>query len=201
MNYQFVSLNNNINEYLECLTRTGPKRLHVLYKYILSKFSAYTHAHLDSRLLPQLTVFETSFPVAVEDQVSIFVSQETGKQLARLADQGVRVMMTITPGKKEDTDVHPHNSISKTSVLFVSISFIVLMIISLAWLVFYYIQRFRYAHAKERLAVSGCVDMLFKRIIIKKEKRIQGWCCFFLSVHNVSMLFVSVKGTAKFGLG
>ena len=31
----------------------------------------------------------------------------------------------------------------KTSVLFVSVSFIVLMLISLAWLVFYYIQRFR----------------------------------------------------------
>jgi len=26
------------------------------------------------------------------------------------------------------------------------------MIISLAWLIFYYIQRFRYAHAKDRLA-------------------------------------------------
>ncbi|CAD6187880.1 unnamed protein product [Caenorhabditis auriculariae] len=42
-------------------------------------------------------------------------------------------------------------SFSKTSVLFVSISFIILMVISLAWLVFYYVQRFRYAHAKDRL--------------------------------------------------
>jgi len=33
----------------------------------------------------------------------------------------------------------------------VSISFIILMVISLAWLVFYYVQRFRYAHAKDRL--------------------------------------------------
>ena len=40
--------NNNNNEYLERLTRTGPKRLHVLYKYILSKFNAYNmnaHTH------------------------------------------------------------------------------------------------------------------------------------------------------------
>ncbi|KAK7098052.1 hypothetical protein V1264_004940 [Littorina saxatilis] len=88
----------------------------------------------------------------VEDQVSIFVTLETGRKMARLADQGVRVIMTITPGKKEMTDISQHNSISKTSVLFVSISFIVLMVISLAWLVFYYVQRFRYAHAKERLA-------------------------------------------------
>lgn len=28
------------------------------------------------------------------------------------------------------------------------------MVISLAWLIFYYIQRFRYIHAKDRLAVS-----------------------------------------------
>lgn len=38
--------------------------------------------------------------------------------------------------------------------MFVSISFIVLMMISLAWLVFYYIQRFRYLHAKDRLSVT-----------------------------------------------
>ena len=32
----------------------------------------------------------------------------------------------------------------RTSVLFVSISFVILMVISLAWLIFYYVQRFRY---------------------------------------------------------
>lgn len=37
---------------------------------------------------------------------------------------------------------------SKTSVLFVSISFIILMVISLAWLVFYYIQRLVILFAK-----------------------------------------------------
>ena len=40
---------NNNNEYSECLTHTGPKRLHVLYKYILSKFNKYnknTHTHM-----------------------------------------------------------------------------------------------------------------------------------------------------------
>uniref|UniRef100_A0A914NNK6 Candidate secreted effector n=1 Tax=Meloidogyne incognita TaxID=6306 RepID=A0A914NNK6_MELIC len=42
-------------------------------------------------------------------------------------------------------------SFSKTSVLFASISFIVLIVFSLDWLVFYYVQRFRYAHAKDRL--------------------------------------------------
>ena len=37
---RYTTTNNN-NEYLERLTRTGPKRLHVLCKYTLSKFNAY----------------------------------------------------------------------------------------------------------------------------------------------------------------
>ena len=38
--------NNNNNGYLESLNRTGPKRLHIFYMYILSKFNAYnTNAH------------------------------------------------------------------------------------------------------------------------------------------------------------
>ena len=44
---------NNNNEYLERLTRSGPKRLHVLYKYILSKFNAYNmNAHTLYDILP-----------------------------------------------------------------------------------------------------------------------------------------------------
>ena len=45
---QIQSTYNNNNEYLEHLTCTGPKRLCVLYKYILSKFNAYNmnaHTH------------------------------------------------------------------------------------------------------------------------------------------------------------
>ena len=46
--------NNNNNVYLERLTRTGPKRLHVLYKYIFKNaynMNAHTHrlAHTQTR--------------------------------------------------------------------------------------------------------------------------------------------------------
>ena len=47
-----VQNQNTNNEYLERLTRTGPKRLHILYKYILSKFNTdnmNAHAHTDTR--------------------------------------------------------------------------------------------------------------------------------------------------------
>ena len=43
-----------------------------------------------------------------------------------------------------------YNVEKRTSVLFVSVSFMILMLISLAWLVFYYVQRFRYIHAKDQ---------------------------------------------------
>ena len=39
-------------------------------------------------------------------------------------------------------------------MLFVSVSFILLMVVSLAWLLFYYVQRFRYVHARDQLTVS-----------------------------------------------
>ena len=47
-----ICVGNNNNEYLERLTHTGPKCLHVLYKYILSKFNAYNmnaHTHTHAR--------------------------------------------------------------------------------------------------------------------------------------------------------
>ncbi|VDK37937.1 unnamed protein product [Taenia asiatica] len=44
--------------------------------------------------------------------------------------------------------------LNRSSVLFVAVSFILLMFISLAWLVFYYVQRFRYLHSKERASIE-----------------------------------------------
>ncbi|CAB3403262.1 unnamed protein product [Caenorhabditis bovis] len=74
--------------------------------------------------------------------------------VANLADFAQCQMLgnnTLAAPGTEETSTDALRSFSKTSVLFVSISFIILMVISLAWLVFYYVQRFRYAHAKDRL--------------------------------------------------
>ena len=89
---------------------------------------------------------------AVDDVVSVFVNKRDGEHIASLVDNGTRIVMHIVLGPSRRS---PAGSVNRTSVLFVSISFIVLMIISLAWLIFYYIQRFRYAHTKDRLAVSS----------------------------------------------
>lgn len=98
--------------------------------------------------------------VAGKDVASIMVPLEEGQELEKLLKKKYVVYIQVTVGDLKsmipDDPDNPENppDISRTSVLFVSISFIVLLIISLAWLIFYYIQRFRYAHAKERLTVS-----------------------------------------------
>ena len=56
-------------------------------------------------------------------------------------------------GRMNGTSSHGQK---RTSVLFVSVSFIILMLISLAWLIFYYVQRFRYIHAKDQLERKLC---------------------------------------------
>ncbi|TDG99427.1 hypothetical protein EPR50_G00194150 [Perca flavescens] len=77
--------------------------------------------------------------------VAIMIPEPKGREVAALLERNVTVTMTITIGTR-----NLQKYVSRTSVVFVSISFIVLMIISLAWLVFYYIQRFRYANARDR---------------------------------------------------
>ncbi|XP_056103195.1 RING finger protein 150a [Rhinichthys klamathensis goyatoka] len=79
------------------------------------------------------------------DVVAIMIPEPKGREIVALLEKNVTVAMHISIGTR-----NLQKYVSRTSVVFVSISFIVLMIISLAWLVFYYIQRFRYANARDR---------------------------------------------------
>ena len=80
----------------------------------------------------------------------MFTYKGIGETLAALLDKGLEVNTTITPG---ETITKQIQNMNRTSVLFVSISFIILMIISLVWLVFYYVQRFRYLQSKDKQSV------------------------------------------------
>ncbi|ELK05022.1 E3 ubiquitin-protein ligase RNF149 [Pteropus alecto] len=71
--------------------------------------------------------------------VVIMVSYPKGKEILDLVQKGISVKMTIEVGTR-----HVQEFISGQSVVFVAIAFITMMIISLAWLIFYYIQRFLY---------------------------------------------------------
>nr|XP_053630546.1 RING finger protein 150-like isoform X2 [Cherax quadricarinatus] len=85
--------------------------------------------------------------------VVVFLGHQQGEDLAQMVENGTKVFVSITQGQDVKYKV---TNINRTSVLFVSVSFIILMVISLAWLIFYYIQRFRYIHAKDRLARHLC---------------------------------------------
>jgi hypothetical protein len=65
--------------------------------------------------------------------------------------------------------------INTISVLFVSVSFIVLMVISLAWLVFYYVQRFRFLYARDKTEVR-------KYRVLNQTKQI----CFSMKKYGFS---------------
>lgn len=80
---------------------------------------------------------------------AVFIYKWKGDELAKLTERHPRVFVHITIAGQTTSRTA---NINRTSVLFVSVTFIVLMIISLAWLVFYYVQRFRYIHAKDRLS-------------------------------------------------
>ncbi|KAK2093056.1 hypothetical protein P7K49_029585 [Saguinus oedipus] len=71
--------------------------------------------------------------------VVIMISYPKGRELLELVQKGIPVTMTIGVGTR-----HVQEFISSQSVVFVAIAFITMMIISLAWLIFYYIQRFLY---------------------------------------------------------
>ncbi|KAF0307808.1 Protein goliath [Amphibalanus amphitrite] len=93
--------------------------------------------------------FGSSILQTGDSLVTVFFRKQQGEDLADLVDRGFDIWMQLTPGRRVTFSVEKLN---RTSVLFVSMSFILLLVISLAWLLFYYVQRFRYMHAKDRLA-------------------------------------------------
>uniref|UniRef100_A0A1Y1LZ18 RING-type domain-containing protein n=1 Tax=Photinus pyralis TaxID=7054 RepID=A0A1Y1LZ18_PHOPY len=84
---------------------------------------------------------------------AVFTYKWKGEEIAKLLENDTKVLVHMTIASRSTS---PSATINRTSVLFVSVTFIVLMIISLAWLVFYYVQRFRYIHAKDRLSKKLC---------------------------------------------
>lgn len=84
---------------------------------------------------------------------AVFTNKRKGEELSKLIDNGTRVIVYISIAENFHRTA---SNINKTSVLFVSVSFIVLMVVSLGWIIFYYVQKCRYIHAKERLSKRLC---------------------------------------------
>ncbi|KAJ3630591.1 hypothetical protein MTP99_011783 [Tenebrio molitor] len=108
---------------------------------------------------------------------AVFTYKWKGEELAKLTENNSKVYVHITIASHSSSRTV---NINRTSVLFVSITFIVLMIISLAWLVFYYVQRFRYIHAKDRLsrrlgnAAKKALSKIPTKNIKSEDKEVQG---------------------------
>uniref|UniRef100_H2YE69 RING-type domain-containing protein n=1 Tax=Ciona savignyi TaxID=51511 RepID=H2YE69_CIOSA len=80
--------------------------------------------------------------------VSVIIKYDLGLKVGNLVLLGTPVNCLIETGKK-----HSQSSgfqLERTSIIFVSVSFMILMLVSLAWLIFYYIQRFRILQAHNR---------------------------------------------------
>ena len=77
--------------------------------------------------------------------IAVMITELRGKDILSYLEKNISVQMTIAVG----TRMLPKN-FSRGSLVFMSISFIILMIISSAWLIFYFIQKIRYTNARDR---------------------------------------------------
>lgn len=77
---------------------------------------------------------------------SVFTPMYKGLEMVDKIDTYEKIFVAIKAGTRFDK----RNSLNhRSSVLFVTISFIIVMVISMLWLVVYYYQRFRYLQTKE----------------------------------------------------
>ncbi|KAK2506810.1 hypothetical protein MC885_005646 [Smutsia gigantea] len=105
------------------------------------------------------------------DIIAVMITELRGKDILSYLEKNISVQMTIAVGTRM-----PPKNFSRGSLVFVSISFIVLMIISSAWLIFYFIQKIRYTHARDRNqrrlgdAAKKAISKLTTRTVKKGDK-------------------------------
>lgn len=117
------------------------KKVRLARKYNASAVIIYSHP--------------TEAPVLEDgnkDFVTITVNRNTGIELIKNKNSYCEITVGTHYVDRKEWKV------SRTSVLFVLVSFILLMCISLAWLVFYYVQRFRHIYRNDRKEVRKFMD-------------------------------------------
>uniref|UniRef100_A0A7M4F2T3 Ring finger protein 130 n=1 Tax=Crocodylus porosus TaxID=8502 RepID=A0A7M4F2T3_CROPO len=105
------------------------------------------------------------------DIVAVMITESKVKEILNYLEKNISVLMAIAVGGRV-----PPKNFSRGSLVFVSISFIVLMIISSAWLIFYFIQKIRYTSARDRNqrrlgdAAKKAIGKLATRTVKKGDK-------------------------------
>ncbi|KAM8732804.1 E3 ubiquitin-protein ligase RNF130 isoform 2-T2 [Acanthopagrus schlegelii] len=105
------------------------------------------------------------------DTVAVMITEVYGKEILAHLERNLTVLVSVVVGQRG-----PTKNINRGSLVFVSISFIVLMIISSAWLIFYFIQKIRYTSARDRSqrrlgdAAKKAIGKLTTRTVKKGDK-------------------------------
>ncbi|XP_074866283.1 E3 ubiquitin-protein ligase RNF130 isoform X2 [Carettochelys insculpta] len=105
------------------------------------------------------------------DIVAVMITESKVKEILNYLEKNISVHLAIAVGPRV-----PPKNFSRGSLVFVSISFIVLMIISSAWLIFYFIQKIRYTNARDRNqrrlgdAAKKAIGKLTTRTVKKGDK-------------------------------
>ncbi|CAN9514559.1 unnamed protein product [Ophioblennius macclurei] len=104
------------------------------------------------------------------DTVAVMITEAYGKEILAHLDRNLTVLVSVVVGHRGSAKDN------RGSLVFVSISFIVLMIISSAWLIFYFIQKIRYTSARDRSqrrlgdAAKKAIGKLTTRTVKKGDK-------------------------------
>ncbi|KAM6923506.1 E3 ubiquitin-protein ligase RNF130 [Xenentodon cancila] len=105
------------------------------------------------------------------DIVAVMITEVYGKEILAQLERNLTVLVSVVVGQRSST-----KNMNRGSLVFVSISFIILMIISSAWLIFYFIQKIRYSsahdHSQRRLgdAARKAIGKLTTRTVKKGDK-------------------------------
>lgn len=105
------------------------------------------------------------------DMVAVMITEAYGKEILAQLERNLTVLVQVLVGQR---GLNKNNN--RGSLVFVSISFIVLMIISSAWLIFYFIQKIRYSSARDRSqrrlgdAAKKAIGKLTTRTVKKGDK-------------------------------
>ncbi|XP_067103624.1 E3 ubiquitin-protein ligase RNF130 isoform X1 [Osmerus mordax] len=105
------------------------------------------------------------------ETVAVMITESYGREILGLLEKNLTVLVSVMVGQRGQA-----KNINRGSLVFVSISFIVLMIISSAWLIFYFIQKIRYTSARDRSqrrlgdAAKKAIGKLTTRTVKKGDK-------------------------------